>query len=684
MISPVRPVSGKIVVPLRCVWIVLAFFVTLPVLAESLGISGKKTVLPVNGHKGPVNVLLYDHQGRVLSGGEDGFLGVWDISANAAVERFQLSPFSISSMVLRPNKPEIALIEGGESGLYRISVWNYETKKKLFIRSFSEPLSYLNYSGGGTFLIVAEKIGTGVFFINAETGEDMPFSLNIRGTVTFAATGRSERTMITYLPSGSLSYWELGSGNEIRRVSVPSDILSPVLMGNNNFFAGFDSGGLVIVNALSGDIIAREPSPLPAFLVPEASETLQLLCFSGGRTAYFSLTPRGRLERTRPLTVSIPEKVTSVLSAGKIPVLGSADGKVWGFDRRQNSTVMTAGDQRPLRDVAASGGVLAFIGEANDLGFLPLDYGLIKDQGVIQLETAQNYTDITPEPEIHPGKPGKFIFWRSDGDFGAPMIKNVLVPAMDTPARGVSPGTYGAAAPSVSFTPREPLLSVSMLTDQVLSLGTGGTITVTSLNTGDSIFSFSSQGALDAAFLDPENIIISRSTGSGGAPFLKVNLLSGETVPLSYPVDIGVRVYRGLTGTLYGGVAALASGTVKNGIIKLDVTRPDRSMLLTEYPGEDTGFDMAECNGVLASTLGEEGALIYRAGATVPFERTSGLPIKLIGGINYFLSIDRDGSITWHDPENGSWCALLRMYETQWFLEKADGSVLSGTIKKGS
>jgi WD40 repeat protein len=663
---------------------VFSFFGTLPVTAESLGISSKKVpvVLPVNGHRGAVNVLLWDHQERILSAGADGFLGVWDISANAAVERFQLSPFPIISMVLRPDKPEIALIEGDESGLYRISAWNYETKKKLFIRYFNEPLSYINYSGGGNFLIVAGRSRTGVFFISPETGDDIPSSLNIRRTITFAATGKSERTMITYVSSGSLSYWELDSGNEIRRLSVPSDIQSPVLLGNNNFFAGFDSGGLVIVNALSGDIIARDPSLLPGILVPETSETFELLCFSMNRVYYFSLNPKEGLERARSLTVSIPEKITSVLSAGKVPVLGSADGKVWFFDSQGRIKLMSAAEQLTIRDAAASGGVLAFIGEANELGFLPLDYTAIKDQGIIQLEGAQNYTNIIPEPETRPPRPGKFIFWRSDGDFDSPMIKNVLASAMDIPISELSPGIDGIGVPLVSLTQREPVLSVSLLMDQVLSLDTSGNITVTSLTTGDAVFSFSSPGALDAVFLDPGNIIISRSTGSGGSPFLKVNLLSGETVPLTYPVDIGVRVYRGLTGTIYGGVAALVSGAVKNGIIKLDVMRPDRSMLLTEYQGEDTGFAMAECNGTLASTLGEEGAVIYRTDGVVPFERTTGLPIKLISGINYFLAIDRDGGITWYDPESGAWCAHLRMYEKKWYLEKADGSVLSGTIKK--
>jgi hypothetical protein len=664
-------------------WIVLAFFTAVfPARAESQGTFKKKApdVLPVNGHRGPVNVLCYDHEGRILSAGADGFLGVWDIPAHAAVEHFQLSPFSIVSMVLRPGKPEVALIEQDDSGLYRISAWNYKTKQKLFIRFFKDPVSYINYSGGGNFLIVVQESRTGVFFIHAETGDDTHTPLNVRGIITFAATGRSERTMITYVSSGFLSYWELESGKEIRRLSVPPTILSPVLLGNNNFFAGFDSNGLVILNALSGDIIARDPVVFPGILVPDTSEVLEFLCYSAGRAAYFSLTPKGGLEQTRWLAASVPGGITSAASIGKTPVLGSADGKVWSFDQRGSIKVMDTAEQMTLQDMAVSGGVLAFIGETNSLGFLPLNYTAIKNKGIIRLEGARNYTHIIPEPERNPDEPGKFILWRSDGGTEYSMIEDIPIPIMDN-VSDTEITSRTALIPALP--PGESLLSVSMLMDQVLFLDTGGNITVTSPAKEKEI-PFFSQGALNVVFLDYENIIISRSTGTGGSPFLKVNIPSGETVPLDYPSSIGLRVYRSLAGALYGGVAVLVSGNVKTGIVKLDIARPDRSVLLMEYQGEDTGFDMVECNGTLASTLGQDGALMYQSGDMVPFERSPGLPVRLFGGTNYFLALDKDGSITWYDSENGKRLALLRLYNKEWFLEKEDGSILSGTIKKAN
>ncbi|MDR1108649.1 MAG: WD40 repeat domain-containing protein [Spirochaetaceae bacterium] len=680
----------------RYLWLVLAFWVViLPARAESRGISGKKApvVLPVNGHRGPVNVLLYDHRGHILSAGADGFLGVWDVSAQAAVEHFQLSPFSLTAMILRPDKPEIALIERDDPGFYRVSAWNYETKQKLFVRSFKEPVSYINFSGGGNFLILVQETKTGAFLINAETGEDIPSPLNVGGMITFAATGKSERTMITYESSGFLSYWELESGEEIRRLPVPSNISSPILLGNNNFFAGFDSSGLVILNALSGAVVLRDSSVSSGLLAAEVSDAWEFLCFSGSGVSYFSLTARGSPELTRLAAVSVPEGITSAASAGKIPVLGSADGKVWSVDQRGRIRVLDAALQLPLRDTAVSGGVLAFIGDSGGVlgggasgsfGVLPLDYTAFKNKGTLWLEGAGNYTRITAAPERNPHGPGRFLLWRSegDGDIPASPIKNIPVPVMDRDVSGISKEADGTGnLPALQ--PGGKLLSVSLLGERVLFLDSRGNITITSLNTEPNRYSLFFPGALDAAFLDEENIIIGRSTGSGGSPFVKLNIRDGETVALDYPSAVGIRVYRSAEGAIYGGLALLDSGNVKTAIAKLDISMPDRSVLLMEYPGEDADFDMAEANDTLASTLGEEGAFMYRAGGPVPFERNPGLPVRLFTGINCFLAIDQDGTITWHDVESGKRLALLRLYERQWFLEKADGSRLSGPMRRG-
>ena len=221
------------------------------------GVSLSPEILP-RGHNGKVTAVVRDREGRFLSAGEDGFLGIWTI--RAAEERFQLSPYSIKALVLRPDKPQISVIESDDLGLYRISAWDYKEKKNLFTLRFRDPVSYINYSASGGFLIVARSGRTGVAFIHPETGEVLESPAELSGTVSFAATGRSERIMISYLSSGSLSYWDLESGEELQHFDVPSSIRSPVLFGNNRFLGGFDTSGLLVLDAVTGDVLAHDAS----------------------------------------------------------------------------------------------------------------------------------------------------------------------------------------------------------------------------------------------------------------------------------------------------------------------------------------------------------------------------------------------------------------------------------------
>ncbi|MDR2103736.1 MAG: hypothetical protein LBP42_06510, partial [Treponema sp.] len=153
---------------------------TLKLGALSEGAKFSDAVLP-GGHRGTVNDLVYIGGDQIISAGEDGFLTLWDIRRNAASDRFQVSPYGIRSMVLRPGKPQITLIESDGLGFYRISAWDYELKQRLFTLPFRDSVSYINYSAGGNFLIAARNGRTGVVFIHPETGEIINSPANLTG-----------------------------------------------------------------------------------------------------------------------------------------------------------------------------------------------------------------------------------------------------------------------------------------------------------------------------------------------------------------------------------------------------------------------------------------------------------------------------------------------------------------------
>jgi hypothetical protein len=638
--------------------------------AQSRGVWSNR---PAGSHNGPINAVIYDRGDRILSAGADGFLGIWNIRNNAAEGRFQVSSHSLISMVLRPGKTQVALIESDSLGLYRISAWDYSKRQNLFTLRFRDPISYIAYSAGGNFIILSRSARTGVVFLHPETGDLLQSPENFFSSVSFAATGRSERTMISYSSIGTLSYWELETGEEIRHFTAPPNIKTPILFGNNRFFGGFDNRDLVILDAVSGNEIIRDPHVPQGVLYPADQEQAEFICLSAGENPQllrYGLSSSGRLEILSRRDIpsgrasASPLVVTSVAMADNVSVLGTADGRIWSLPEYGTVRAFAVSEQVSIREVGASGKNLCVITADNFLAFIPQDFDEVVDQKPVLLEDAEEYTHIAAE--IDPRVPyGVFLFWQSEGARPVPAVRKY-------------PDNSRLILDQVPL--QFPLRSAAVLGSQALFLDSVGNITVISLDTGAVRFSYFAAGALDAAFMDQRNIVIGRSAVLGSTPFLKVDITTGETVSLAYPSAIGARIYRGGSGVLYG--AAVTGGTdgAMTSILHLNPAYPSLSTQLIEYQGEDTAFGIAESGGGLASSIGGDGVILYSALGLTNFERSPGLPLRLIDGGNRFVILDAEGSISWYDNQTGELLALLRFYSGEWVLEQKNGQIKRGRL----
>jgi WD40 repeat protein len=654
----------------RALVLVLAYvFISLPSPSAQ-----SRPPLPA-AHRGNVTAVIRDPQGRVLSAGEDGFLAIWNTGSSEITGRFQVTPYSIDSMVLRPGGGELALIEKDPLGLCRVSAWDYLAKRNLFTLRFRDPVSHINYSAGGSFLIVSGGGRDGVVFIHAETGEILQSPGDLSGSAAFAATGRSEKTMVCYLTSGALSYWDLETGREIRRFNTPPNIREPVLIGSNRFLAGFENGGLIILDAVSGLVLSRGANIGGEKIFPGDPDSTEFVCLGSSPAALYHLNinSQGRLEtknrKSLPLSIS-PVRCGAVVSSD-ILVLGNAEGKLLMYRSSGSSRQMETGRaQEKILDAAVSSGDLAFITGKNLTAFIPLDYTRIS--GSIRLEDSGGCVNIASDP----GGDSSFLLWQPENIRTFPMIKTYS----GFPEKGSSSEAF---LDRLSF--RFPLRSVSMRENKILLLDSMGNLRVVNREGGDALFSYSATGSQDASFIDGENIIVGRSAVSGNTPFLKINILTGETVPLSYPAAIGARVYRG-AGGVYGAAVIRNGAESQTAIIALHAADLARARPLVEYAGEDISFDMAETGGLLASNLGGGAAAVYRIAGSQngspahPLERSPGLPLKILEGGRWFILLDTEGNITWHDPATGKAAAAFRIYENEWTLETPEGG---GTFIRG-
>jgi hypothetical protein len=644
-----------------------AFCSTYCVHAQNLSQDFQGRVLP-QGHNGAINAVVYDGR-SVLSAGEDGFLEWWDIeigtASGAARERFQISRLPLKALCLRPGNDQLAVVESDNQRQHRVSVWDYATKQRLFSVDFQTAPAFIAYSASGGFLIVSKSDRSGVVCFDSETGALTSTIQSSAGAVIFAATGKSERTMIAYTDSGTLFYWDIGAAREIQRVSAPVDIQNPVLFGNNRFFAAIVTGrraaeqGLMVLDAVSGKQLDRDPRITRGAVFPIGDELAEFICLSEGAVSmlyHFSVSSKGKLEIKNSALLSPVSPVLTAAAVQDTAVLGMADGNMLIISPNGTTSLMAVKGHRRIGEIAASNGFIGFLA-GGQFSRLPLDYTALTVQNGPSAFEETAYTHLASAT-------GGFILWQGDSIQPAPVFQPVN-------------GDTLVLKPHMNF----PLRTAVTLGDRALFVDSVGNIRIVSLTNGELIFTFSSSGSLDAAFLDEKNIIIGRGDISGTAPFLKVNIVTGETVPIAYPAPVGVRVYRGASGGVYGAVIDQSSGTQKTALIALDLAKPARSELLAAVAGEDFTFALAEAASILAANPGGGTALRYGAGSavtTTALEQSAGFPVQLIDGGMYFLSVDTDGLLAWNDPESGRLLARFYLYEDGWALEENGGRIANG------
>jgi WD40 repeat protein len=628
------------------------------------------------GHRGGITALI--HKGdTVISAGEDGFIVIWNISERAASWRFQLTTGKIQSMVSHPQRDELCIIESDGMDNYRISAWNYTLKEKLFSLHSYEPVTYINYSAGGSFIIAAGFSGSYLTLFDSETGEIINTPDVPPVSVTLSVTGTAERNMLIYqteqedysffepserLYGGRILYLNLDSDSVTGSFRAPADLLRPIIFGNNRFIAGINHDGLLLIDAASGEIFdSIETIERNALICPSDDGFYCLTRRNGSSTLYrFSVDRNGKLVIRQQLTLSFNADSTGAIAYNGSVVFASTDGDLFMLDQQNKIAAMTHNFQARITEITAGETTIAFLTENSELYFLPLDYSLLGNTDLTPVNK-QGYTRIT---RVSSGGEDQFLLWQSANARQAPLL--------------VSADNKTDGETKAFLLGRFPIRSISYRDNRLLILDSAGSITVHDMGntSGNSIseragFSFSSAGTVDAAFIDNDYFILCRSAINNNSPFLFVNYRTGETVPVFYPVQAVLTVYAGNSGNVYAEAIERDNG-IKTTVLRLPAATGARAgaSRIFEYRGETANLSIAELPGRLAIACGSDGAVLF-ADETKQFERTNGLPEKLLACGQLFLSLDSEGNIAWHD-NSGKILAVFRLYEDRWTLSHAE------------
>ncbi|MDR0382657.1 MAG: WD40 repeat domain-containing protein [Spirochaetaceae bacterium] len=638
-------------------------------------------------HRGAVNFIAVDETGRVLSAGEDGFIGIWDSNEMRARERFQLSSCPVEKIAARPGKSEVAAYESDGLWFYRVSVWDYVKKERLFSISFTEPVLFCGYTAKGKYLVLG--FNDGFSFYNPKNGE-------LRGgrlggcPVTFATSSPTERTLQTYSPSGALSYWDIDNLTLSRSFSVPANLDSPLAFGSYRFLAGQDEKELFVIDAVSGRILYKTPSIQGGVL----------LCADGDESLFFRLSPAygedgedegftredfavgvsgdtgdayGDDDGSEGLVRRVETFIKAEAAFSAAAPLGESRA-LTGFDDGRLAVCAEGStdfflfrNQTLLTDAAAAAdGGIAFTDGNGRGAFIPSGfYEKPEADSVILFDSGTANRVATDDGKT-------FLFWRygAGADGGS---------ARDFPFAKTfeEQGARDAVAIGDSGALRR-LRSASIYGKNALFLDFSGGITVFSLEDRRPVFSYAAALSLDAAFVDGRGMLIARgSEAEPAAPFLLVDYVSGETLPEEYPASMAFMLYKNRRNSIFSAVLRSVERRIKTEVIKFDTQNPRNSPVILSYDGEDTEFSFIEYGADderYAATAGGEGAFIISDGDLTFAGRAPAFPQKLLPLNGSFAALDGDGSLAWYDGTSGKLLAMLRLYEDEWLLSTVNGT----------
>jgi len=618
------------------------------------------------GHMGKVTALIHNRD-TVISADEDGFIVIWSISQRAAMEKFQLTTNSIKFMVKHPLKDEICVIESGGMDNNRISAWNYKVKEKLFSIQESEPAAFINYSAGGNYIITAGLDGSHFTLLDSSGGNTLA-NVNIpSGAVAFGVTGKTEQNILLYQSEnedfeGQILYLDLKSLSVTGRFRAPANLSSPVVFGNNRFLAGINSSGLLITDAASGLLIDSIPGMERSALLYSINDGFFCLSLENNILYRFTVDRNGTIVTHQEHSILRDnEETISAFAVNGTAVFAGEGGSLFiaglTADRQSVLYQMTHNFQTRITEIAANNSSIAFLTEDGELCFLPQDFRLINNNDNFSLEKTGGFTKITaitPFSSKGTADHDPYILWQNSN---TQIIPEIVYSDLQTDELSLQ-----------FIIGRNPLRAITSKNENILVLDSAGRLSVYNFknNASKAAYTFSFAGAIDAGFVNDNYLILCRSAISGNSPFLFVNYNTGETVPVSFPSQAGIFTYTGNSGKIYAAAVIRNTDGLKTIIYTLSENKTINEKLF-EYSGEAANLTIAESSGITAIAAGGEEAKIY-AENVISFERTQGLPVKLLGCKNFFLSLDSEGNISWHDL-NGKLLAVFRIYKDRWVLE---------------
>lgn len=657
--------------------IAFAFFAFLPFFAYS------QVHISNQGHQEAVSSfssLATGNDSSYFSAGNDGFLIKWN--ADGTGEHYQITNLSIKLIAQNPANSEIAVYETDNAKVHSVSVWDWKTLQRKYIKRFSDSITSLSYTAQGSYLIVGTTALNGTFFLDAQKGSVVKKISENMPIISMAETSNSEKTCVMYSPNGNLTYYDLESGTRKARFATENALFQPTLFANNEFFAGVKDNSVFIIHATNGKRLALFSAENPILLNSKGeAETGLFFLDKQGKNIVLKYIDNIELKESiksgRQANFKIiaqfsgfPAKdtITSAIKTADriIPIVGEAEGMASDTNRQSGKIIFgtKSGNLYELPAVANSS--VQTIKPMTDKAYQKIldvcadgtDFYILTADSVYRTAYSEDLSATAEKVGVNNGSTNLIKYGNSVILWSKDTRKEIVMLNVETGKR------------TPLFTPSNAIQILKIFNDELVYIQGNSAVRMYTIGTGKDTELYTGTALQDIILYNEKDLYVAKSAAENDSPLIHVDSKTRETVPVQAKGSIAYSLSHEenqKTPAFYGiSVQSDANGNAKTTVFAYKPASKSYSPLL-QFADEDPEAFTAIYQEALYTNIGKSQVRSYNTSSkkTLLFKRSASMPLKVARSPQMLLILNRDGSLSWYKP---AFAAVV----SNWYL--LDGS----------
>lgn len=584
--------------------------------------------------------------GSYYTASDDGFVIKWTFDGQG--EHYQFSDVSIKLLAVAPGGNEIAIYETDGGSINRITVWDWKTLSRKYIKKFSDSITSLAYSSKGTYLIAGTATVDGAVFIKTAGWQIVDKIKENTGIVSYINTSKTEKTCVFYSPSGNLSFYDFLTGKLKQKMQIVKGLTQTVMYNENRYFAGVRDNTIYVT--ASGKTIASIPANNPIIISTEADYNLFYL-ENDGRSNYeikMLESKEGNLVSNPRLVKSMKGPrgsaiiTTAVKDATNI-YFGGKNGAVYQTEAEAtinttNLTELTENTYSKIYDMAPS---------ESDFYFLTTNaiFSSSYDTGVIT-----KLASTSGESNIISYKDNSVILWSF---------------SEKTPVKLID---LDKKTTTVLFTPKNSVQKVRLCSvedkDYLIEIESNSTVNLFDIQSGKLSEIYSGTGIQDAVYMNNKLVYIAKSAATNPqTPLLSVNPDTMETVPLNIKGNVTYAL--STDGKTIYGLNIISDDTGKNTYVFSFNVYTKKMTNILRFTEEDPEAFTYLSGNTLFTNIGRNKVYCYNLSTKKRFayNRSASIPKTICTNSKRAVILNSNGSISWCGTNDSKLLA-------DWYLTK--------------